>query len=358
MLSISGSREELAAWLATEDEGRIQALLSAALSQKTALLGDSVHLRGLIELSNICNKNCLYCGIRSGNARVERYDLTDEQVLEAAGFAQKARYGSLVIQSGERRSGAFTRRITALVREIKRRTNNKLGITLSCGEQPLEVYREWFEAGAHRYLLRIESSNPDVYARLHPQDGSHGYEARLEALYRLKEAGYQTGTGVMIGLPHQTEYDLADDLLFFKHFDADMVGMGPYLEHADTPFYALRDSLWPQAKRLQMTLKMIALLRLTMKDINIAATTALQVLDAYGREKAVLAGANIIMPNMTLSTVRHNYQIYNNKPGIHDDAELSKTHLEQNLDRMGIRIGWDEWGDSQHFGSRKAQNPD
>ncbi|MCL2727050.1 MAG: [FeFe] hydrogenase H-cluster radical SAM maturase HydE [Bacteroidales bacterium] len=354
-LKKSPGREQLAAWLSTEDPEQTAQLLAAAAAAKRETLGDAVHLRGLIELSNICVKNCLYCGIRCANTKVKRYDLTDAQVLQATAFARDARYGSLVIQSGERTGTAFVKRIEHLVRKIKQQTNNELGITLSCGEQSYETYRRWYGAGAHRYLLRIEATNPKLYAAIHPNDGRHRYEARLQALHNLQKARFQTGTGVMIGLPGQTAYDLADDLLFFKDFDVDMVGMGPYLEHEDTPIYELRQQLLPQEERLSLTLKMIALLRLMMTDINIAATTAMQAIDPFGRERAVLAGANIIMPNMTVSGVRHNYQIYDHKPGIDDDAELSKSHLEENLGKMGIRIAWDEWGDSKHFYKKREK---
>ncbi|MDR2586461.1 MAG: [FeFe] hydrogenase H-cluster radical SAM maturase HydE [Prevotellaceae bacterium] len=346
------SREALATWLAEEDQTKVEQLWEAAGRCKSETIGDSVWLRGIIELSNICERDCLYCGIRCSNRKVDRYDLTETQVLAAADFAWKERYGSLVIQSGERTGTDFVKRITKLVRTIKHQTNNTLGITLSCGAQPLETYREWYQAGAHRYLLRIESSNPNLFAKLHPSDGRHGYTTRLQALKNLKKIGYQTGTGVMIGLPGQSVFDLADDLLFFKELDIDMVGMGPYLEHKDTPLFALRDQLIPQDKRLILTLKMISLLRLIMKDINIAATTALQAIDPLGRERAVLAGANIIMPNMTVPQFRPNYQIYNNKPGINEDAELSKSKLERNLAEMGIKIAWDEWGDSLHHQKR------
>ena len=343
------TKEELAAWLSTDDSSKMELLFSSARKVKGEAVGDAVHLRGLIELSNICTKNCLYCGIRCGNHKVERYHLNDDLVLQAADFAWKSRYGSLVIQSGERSDSVFVKCMEQLVQKIKQQTDDELGITLSCGEQTLETYQKWYAAGAHRYLLRIESSNPDLFAQIHPDDGHHRFETRLKALQDLQSANYQTGTGVMIGLPGQTVFDLANDLLFFKEFDVDMVGMGPYLEHEDTPLYALRDQLQPPEKRLTLTLKMISLLRIMMKDINIAATTALQVIDPYGRERAVLAGANIIMPNMTISQVRKNYQIYNNKPGIEDDAELTKGHLEENLHKMGIKIAWKEWGDSLHF---------
>ena len=312
--------------------------------------GDNkVYLRGLIEFSNICRKNCYYCGIRCDNRSVERYELTDDEVLAAADFAWRHRYGSVVLQSGEQQSPAFTGRITALLQRIKAHTHNEVGITLSCGEQSEATYREWFDAGAHRYLLRIETSDRELYYRLHPNDDKHSFDARLEALNNLKKIGYQTGTGVMIGLPFQTMQHLADDLLFFKTMDVDMVGMGPYLEHKDTPLYRYADKLLPLEKRFELSLRMITALRMLMPDINIAATTALQVLDPEGREKAVMAGANVIMPNITLPSVRPNYQIYDNKPGLHDAAGGTLSTLENALRKAGINIGYGEWGDSKHF---------
>jgi len=311
-----------------------------------------VYLRGLIEFSNICHKSCYYCGIRCDNKNVERYELTDDEVLNAVDFAWRNRYGSVVLQSGERQSPLFTERITTLLRKIKEYTHNEMGITLSCGEQSEETYREWFEAGAHRYLLRIETSNRELYYQLHPKDDKHSFETRIEAIKNLKKIGYQTGTGVMIGLPFQTEQHLADDLLFFQNMDVDMVGMGPYLEHKGTPFYRYEYLLLPLEKRLELTLKMIADLHRLMPDINIAATTALQVLDSEGREKAVFAGANIIMPNITLPAARVNYQIYDNKPGIHHDAEQTLSALESRLRQAGIEIAYGEWGDSDHFNNR------
>ncbi|MEZ7884774.1 MAG: [FeFe] hydrogenase H-cluster radical SAM maturase HydE [Bacteroidales bacterium] len=335
----------LVGWLREKDQDLIQMLHQKAYEVKVANIGNKVFLRGLIELSNKCVKNCLYCGIRCANTLVDRYELTDDQVLEAADFALYSRYGSLVLQAGERVDSAFRKRVTSLVKEIKRRTDNRLGITLSLGEQPEEVYREWFDAGAHRYLLRIESSNPDIYSKIHPNDSLHSFETRLNSLEALKRIGYQTGTGVMIGLPGQTEENLADDLLFFKSFGVHMVGMGPYLKHSDTPLGLTSAG----TSSMEMPLKMISLLRLLMPKINIASTTALQVIDPFGREMGIMAGANIIMPNMTISEVRTNYQIYENKPGVKDDATVSKSKLEQNLASKGIEIGWDEWGDSRAF---------
>ena len=342
-------RNEIIEKLSLSSPASLSELYAEANAIKTATIGNKVYLRGLIEFSNICRKNCYYCGIRRGNRAVNRYELSDEEVLAAVDFAWKNHYGSVVLQSGEQQSARFTKRITHLLHKIKAFTNNEVGITLSCGEQSAATYREWFNAGAHRYLLRIESSNKELYYKLHPNDAKHSFDTRLNAIKQLRTEGYQVGTGVMIGLPFQTVEHLAEDLLFFQSMNIDMVGMGPYLEHSQTPLYQYRHLLLPPEKRLELALKMVAVLRLLMPDINIAATTALQVLHHEGREMAVLAGANIIMPNMTLPEFRPDYLIYEHKPGVSDDAAISKSKLEQNLHNAGIIIGYDEWGDSRHF---------
>ncbi len=343
------TRNDIIAKLSLTATSEVDALLAEAYSLKLRTIGSKVYLRGLIEFSNICRKNCYYCGIRCENKNTERYELSDEEVLTAVDFAWRNRYGSVVLQSGEQQSPRFTARIATLLQKIKAHTNNEVGVTLSCGEQSADTYRQWFNAGAHRYLLRIETSNKELYYKLHPNDAIHAFENRLAALKDLQQLGYQVGTGVMIGLPFQTVEDLADDLLFFKAMNVDMVGMGPYLEHKDTPLYEYRHLLLSPAERLELSLKMIATLRLLLPDINIAATTALQVLHPEGREQAVQAGANIIMPNMTIAAARPNYCIYDEKPGMEDDAEISKSKLETNLRKAGIEIAYGEWGDSQHF---------
>ena len=343
------NRHQIIEKVSLSDPASLAALYAEANAIKTSTIGNKVYLRGLIEFSNICGKNCYYCGIRRGNRAVNRYELTDDEVLAAVDFAWKNRYGSVVLQSGEQQSPHFTRRITRLLHEIKKMTNSEVGITLSCGEQNSATYREWFNAGAHRYLLRIETSNRELYGKLHPANHKHSFDARLSAIQLLRSEGYQVGTGVMIGLPFQTVEHLADDLLFFQTMNVDMVGMGPYLEHSQTPLYQYRHLLLPPEKRLELSLKMVATLRLLVPDINIAATTALQVLHPEGREMAVLAGANIIMPNMTMTEHRPDYLIYERKPGVTDDAAVSKSKLEQNLHHAGIIIGYDEWGDSRHF---------
>ena len=342
-------RTEIIEKLSLSEPASLTALYAEANTVKVSSIGNKVHLRGLIEFSNICSKNCYYCGIRRDNQAVNRYELTDQEVLAAVDFAWKNRYGSVVLQSGEQQSARFTKRITHLLHEIKAYTNNEIGITLSCGEQTAATYQEWFNAGAHRYLLRIETSNKELYYRLHPNDHQHLFDTRLSAIRQLRDEGFQVGTGVMIGLPFQTIEHLADDLLFFQSMNIDMAGMGPYLEHSQTPLFQYRHLLLPPEKRLELSLKMVATLRLLMPDINIVAATALQVLHPEAREMAVLAGANIIMPNTTLPEFRPDYQIYEHKPGIDDDAALSKSKLEQNLHHAGITIGYGEWGDSQRF---------
>lgn len=349
-MDIRLDRPSLISWLEEKRPDRLAELYEAAYNTKLSTVGDKVYLRGLVEISNICRKNCLYCGIRRDNRNTGRYEISVDNVLEAAEFAFRDGYGSLVIQGGERVDRAFIDKITHILKEIKKRW--PLGITLSLGEQSKDVYREWFEAGAHRYLLRIESSDKQLYERIHPVDPLHSYRTRIQALKDLRDCGYQVGTGVMIGLPFQNAGNLADDLLFFKKMDIDMCGMGPYLEHSGTPLYSYRHLLLPKERRLELSVTMVALLRLLMPDINIAATTAMQAIDPFGREKAIMAGANVLMPNLTLAEVRDEYQIYQNKPGAGEDAAISSSITERRLREMKIPIGRDQWGDSIHFSRR------
>jgi biotin synthase len=331
-------------------------IFAKAREIKLEHVGNMVYFRGLIEFSNYCSKNCYYCGIRSGNKRYQRYELPDEEVLEATRFASENRYASVVIQSGERSTKSFVSRIESLLHKIHDLTKGTLHITLSLGEHSEETYRRWFDAGAHRYLLRIEVSDPELYKKLHPSDKRHDHQRRIKALEILRQTGYQVGTGVMIGLPFQSLADLAGDLLFFRDFDVDMVGMGPYLEHEDTPLYRYRELLLPKMERFRLSLKMVAILRIMMKDINIAATTAMQTIDPQGREKALMVGANVIMPNLTPVKYRNDYLLYENKPCIDEDAEACHTCLETRIRMAGDEIGYGEWGDSRHFKVRMTND--
>ncbi len=345
------SKKDLVRLLAADEEER-KLVFAKAEEVKQKYVGNKVYYRGLIEFSNLCGKNCYYCGIRAGNKKAHRYEVTEQEVLEAARYAWENKFGSIVIQAGERSGSRYTQRMERIVRMIKQMSNGELGITLSLGEQSEETYRRWFEAGAHRYLLRIEVSNPKLYPKYHPENKKHIYQERLDALYRLRKVGYQVGTGGMIGLPFQTVEDLADDLLFFQKHDIDMIGMGPYIEHEETPMFKYKDKLIPKMERFYLSLKMVAVLRILMKDINIAATTAMQAIDPMGREKSIKVGANIIMPNLTPTKYREDYLLYEDKPCTDEDAEECKRCLEARIHMAGGQIGYGEWGDSKHFKNR------
>lgn len=357
----------LLAWLKTTDEAAVAQLYQAAFRIKNEQSGPGIFLRGLMEISNQCQKNCLYCGIRHQNEATLRYDLPESDILALGHKAAELGYASIVLQGGERVDNKFVSKITRLLQglkniELKRGVDGGtrkphqakgLGITLSLGEQTEEVYREWYEAGAHRYLLRIESSDPELYGKIHPQDKLHTYQRRIEALQSLRRVGYQVGTGVMIGLPFQTEEHLVKDLLFFKHLDIDMCGMGPYIPHHDTPLAVYADKIPSPERRLDLSIRMVALLRMLMPNINIAATTALQVLSDRGRELAIEAGANVVMPNLTDLLYRSNYDLYDGKPGASVDADLTDSPFARYLQERNIPILRGEWGDSMHYFARQ-----
>ena len=351
------SEAELAFLLRLETPEELRMLFDAAYRVKLREVGNKVHLRGLIELGNRCVKNCLYCGIRRDNTRENRFTLTMDEVLAGAEQILAFGYGSLVLQAGERTDAGWVDFITEAVTKIKALGHGALGITLSLGEQTEEVYRCWFEAGAHRYLLRIESSSPELYAKLHPADALHAFAPRLEALHALRRAGYQVGTGVMSGLPGQTAEELARDLLFFRDLDIDMIGMGPYLPHHATPLgkMVLAEGSYDPARQLAIGLKMIAAARLLLHDVNIASTTALQALAPDGRERGLLAGANVMMPNVTATAYRSDYQLYDNKPGCDENAEASRAALERSVAAVGETVEYGTWGDSPHFRNRHGE---
>lgn len=210
-------------------------LYQKAKEVKSGQIGDKVYLRGLIEFSNLCAKDCFYCGIGKSNKNVQRYSLSDREIIQAAQFAFDEHYGSIVLQSGEVKSREFENRVDRLLKQIRKITGNNFGITLSCGEQKESTYSRWFESGANRYLLRIETSNKELYKQIHPNNSLHSFQKRIDSLRVLKNIGYQVGTGVMVGLPGQTLSHIADDILFMKDIDIDMCGVGPYIEHHETP---------------------------------------------------------------------------------------------------------------------------
>lgn len=344
-------KNELIRMLSITKDDELQELYNQAYEVKKKYVGTKVYFRGIIELSNICTKNCYYCGIRKSNLDFQRYTITMEEALAEAKWCYEQRYGSLVIQAGERIDPDWVDFIEELIRGVKRVSDGKLGITLSLGEQSEEVYRRWFEAGAHRYLLRVETTNPELYKSLHPAD--HDFEYRKSCLDLLRKTGYQVGTGVMVGLPGQTIEDIAEDILFFYDKDVDMLGMGPYIPHHGTPLGHLEKSFEPDTA-LKMGLKMIATCRITLKDVNIATTTALQALHPEGREMGLLAGANVLMPNITDTKYREGYQLYEGKPCMDENANQCVGCLSRRIASIGETIGFDEWGDSRHFEARKS----
>lgn len=346
--------EDIIHILSLEDKAEQQLVFDKALEVKEKTIGRKVFLRGLIELSNICRKDCYYCGIRKSNDRVTRYSLTHEEALESARFAHDNHFGSIVIQSGELLGKHFVDDLEQLISSIHKNFPELL-ITLSCGEHDIDVYRRWREAGADRYLLRIESSNPELYHKIHPNDVHHDYDKRLTALDNLRKAGYQVGTGVMIGLPWQSINDLANDLLFFRNIDVDMIGMGPYIEHSETPLYQQRHTLWSYERRFSKSLLMIAALRILMPTINIASSTALETLDPQGRQKGLLAGANVVMPNVTPLAKKVDYKLYEKKAGLYFDSSQSLAHIKDSIEQCGDSLCLDNPGIPRHFTDRISQ---
>ena len=303
----NASVEDLAELLASEDEGLWREIFVAAREVKAKCGKTEVLPRGLIETSNSCAKDCLYCGIRKGNGSVSRYLIPEAEVEVRIDEARRRGYPAVAFQAGEIESEANTayyERLIAICRGLE--------VTLSLGEQTEEVYRRWKDAGAMRYLIRIETSNRELYAKIHPAECS--FERRLECIRTLKRLGYVTGSGVMIGLPGQTVEDLARDIVFYGEERLDMVGMGPYVPNGDTPLG--RFEKLERFEKFEMSLKMIALTRLYLHDVNIVAATALEALDPQGgRNRGIEAGANVVMPVLTPEKYRKAYDLYPGKAG-------------------------------------------
>jgi biotin synthase len=334
-------RARILAWLHETDASALAALWSQADDVRRANVGDAVHLRGLVEMSNHCARQCLYCGLRGANHLLQRYRMTVDEVLACAHEARRLGYGTVVIQAGE--DDALTAALVAdMVRRIKAET--PLAVTLSLGERSEKDLSLWREAGADRYLLRFETSNRLLFDRIHPPRGRKRSD-RIAILRRLREIGYEVGSGVMIGLPGQSYDDLANDLETFVRLDLDMIGMGPYLAHPDTPMgkgsgpARLAPAHQAPGDEL-MTYKMVALARLLCPKANIPATTALATLNGTdGRETALRRGANVIMPNVTPAEYRCHYAVYPNKACIHESAVQCRGCVESRIQSIGRTIG-------------------
>lgn len=290
--------------------------------------GNQIYIRGLIEFTNHCRNNCFYCGIRGENKKAVRYRLTKEQIMDCAAQGYELGYRTFVLQGGEDFSYS-DEDIAELVAGLKNKFPD-CAVTLSVGERTKAVYRLWKDCGADRYLLRHETADNEHYRKLHPENMS--LENRKQCLYDLKELGYQTGAGFMVGSPYQSGETLYKDLLFLKELQPEMIGIGPFIHHNDTPFGKFRDGSLP------LTLLLISVLRLMFPDALIPATTALATLDGEGRKKGILSGANVIMPNLSPADARKKYLLYENKKAFNEESAESKLLIEKELESIGYRM--------------------
>jgi biotin synthase len=332
---------ELETWLRETDPARLEELWAWADHVRQENVGDEVHLRGLVEISNHCVRTCGYCGIRAGNRKVARYRMTAEEVLDCARQAVAYGYGTLVMQSGE--DYGITREwLEGIVRLVKAET--PLAVTLSLGERPDEDLIAWKEAGADRYLLRFETSDRELYDRIHPPRPGQERSDRLALLRRLRGIGYEIGSGVMIGIPGQSYASLAQDLATFEGLDLDMIGVGPWIAHPETPLGGSRTGVSPVLQQVpnteDMTYKVVALARIVCPQANIPSTTALATLNkATGRELGLARGANVVMPNLTPTQYRVLYEIYPDKACINETAEACALCLSGRIQGMRRKVG-------------------
>ena len=348
------NQNEILSWLRETDEARLADLWRFADDTRQKNVGGEVHLRGLIEISNQCIRLCGYCGLRAPNRAVERYRMSAEEIHACVRQGDAMGYGTVVVQSGED-PGITTDSIVDLIRFVKSET--PMAVTLSLGERSEDELAQWRAAGADRYLLRFETSNPDLYERIHPSRPG-GPTNRIEILKQLKTLGYEVGSGVMIGIPGQSYEDLARDIALFGQLDLDMIGCGPYLAHPDTPLgdpnqrtIVPGDDQVPNSEL--MAYKVIALTRLVCPRANIPSTTALATLNKQsGRELGLTRGANVVMPNLTPPKYRRLYEIYPDKACINETAEACQGCLTGRIHAIGRQVGSGR-GDSPNYRGRE-----
>ncbi len=321
---MSLSKEEIVALLADDDKE--SELFKKADEIRRQVVGDDVHLRGLIEFSNICRNNCLYCGIRRGNKCAVRYRLEPNELIETARKAVDLGFKTIVMQSGEDMYYDVVR-MCHIIEEIKK---FDVAITLSIGERTYNEYKAFREAGADRYLMRIETTDKELYHKLNP---NMSWQYRYECLLAIKELGYELGSGIMVGLPEQSVLSIADDLLFLKQIDVDMAGIGPFIPHLQTPL--------AQAKggTLSLALRTMAVMRILMPDINIPATTAMECLHPEGRIMALQSGANVVMPNVTDREYCKLYELYPGKICVNDTPSHCRSDIGMKILKIGRKIG-------------------
>ena len=303
-------------------------LAGKAVALRKRIYGNSVFVRGLIEISNICKNDCLYCGIRRSNKDTERYRLTEGEILECADEGHELGFRTFVMQGGE--DGYFTDDVLSRIISKIKDNHPDCAVTLSMGERSRESYERLYDAGADRYLLRHETANREHYGRLHPAEMS--YDRRMECLCTLREIGYQVGCGFMVGSPYQTAKNLAEDLKFIEEFKPDMCGIGPFIPHHGTPF---RD--FP-AGTLELTCYLLSIIRLIHPPVLLPATTALGTIDPFGRERGILSGANVVMPNLSPVGVRKKYELYDNKICTGEESAECKDCLSARMRSIGYEI--------------------
>lgn len=327
--------EEYMRLLVCDDKNTIDYLHNTARETACRVFGKRIYVRGLIEFTNICRNDCLYCGIRKSNRKIERYSLSREEILACCRLGYGLGFRTFVLQGGE-----LPDMSDVLIENICSDIHSEFpdcAITLSLGERRDESYRRFFKAGATRYLLRHETASPEHYARLHPETMS--LEHRMHCLDVLKETGYQTGTGIMVGSPYQTYDNIVEDIMFIGRFRPEMIGIGPFIPHKDTPFGRYgsgpMDNL--PADILDITLRLISILRLMLPDALIPATTALATISPEGRMLGILAGANVVMPNLSPPSVRKRYSLYDNKAATGAEAAEGMNELSASLATIGYR---------------------
>lgn len=322
------SKQEYISLINCNDKESLEYLRQKAEKQRQDIFGRDIYMRGLIEFTNYCKNDCLYCGIRRSNKKAQRYRLTKEEILDCCKNGYDLGFRTFVLQGGE--DAYYTDDIIVeTVKEIKSQFPD-CAVTLSIGEKPKESYKRYFDAGADRYLLRHETASAEHYSLLHPKDLSP--ENRMECLKNLKEIGFQTGCGFMVGSPYQTVENLAEDLIFIDKFKPHMVGIGPFIPHKDTPFRNEKSGT------LEMTLKLLAIIRLILPKVMLPSTTALGTINPKGREMGILWGANVVMPNLSPTTVRKKYMLYDNKICTGDEAAECRFCMQKRMESIGYKV--------------------
>ncbi|MBR5179236.1 MAG: [Lachnospiraceae bacterium] len=322
------SNEEFTELLFCDDKEAVEYLTERARAVREKIYGKEVYLRGLIEFTNYCKNNCKYCGIRCGNKNADRYRLSKDDILSCCDMGYELGFRTFVLQGGE--DPYFNDdRMVEIVSDI-RKAHPDCAITLSIGEREKESYQKLFDAGANRYLLRHETANKAHYEYLHPKEMS--FDHRMQCLKDLKEIGYQVGCGMMIGSPGQKPEHFVEDLRFLQSFKPEMVGIGPFIPHHDTEFANC------SAGTVDMTLRLLSVIRLLLPDVLLPATTALGTIDPIGREKGILAGANVVMPNLSPGNVREKYLLYDNKICTGDEAAECIRCMSARVSKVGYAV--------------------